>query len=118
MCGCGKSTSQQSSGIGATSSTAPHSTPGVSMRPPSNARAYNSGVTSDEARDARATHNNASTTMRGNDIPLRYRGTRALLVRGPVTGVGYACYPGDTISVHERDVAQLIGSGSFIRAAS
>lgn len=54
----------------------------------------------------------------GNEIALRYRGTRALLVRGPVSGVGYACYPGDTISVHERDVAQLIGSGSFTRAAS
>lgn len=117
MCGCGKSTTQQSSGAGATTNAPMRSAQGASMRPPSNARS-NSGTASDEVRDTRAAHGSAPTTMRGNDIPLRYRGTRALLVRGPATGVGYACYPGDTISVHERDVAQLIGSGSFIRAAS
>lgn len=48
-------------------------------------------------------------------VPVRYRGARALLVRGPATGVGYACYPGDTVAAHERDVAALVASGAFVR---
>jgi hypothetical protein len=48
-------------------------------------------------------------------VALRYRGARALLVRGPVTGVGYACYPGDIISAHDGDVVPLVASGAFVR---
>jgi hypothetical protein len=49
-------------------------------------------------------------------VSLRYRGARALLVRGPATGVGYACYPGDTIVVSARDVDALVASGAFLRS--
>jgi hypothetical protein len=49
-------------------------------------------------------------------VPLAYRGTRALLVRGPATGAGYACYPGETVRVHERDAPHLLASGAFVRA--
>jgi len=51
-------------------------------------------------------------------VPLAYRGVRALLVRGPATGAGYACYPGETIRVHGSDVPRLLASGAFVRADS
>jgi hypothetical protein len=50
-------------------------------------------------------------------IALEYRGAQAFLIRGPVTGVGYACYPGVTIRVHERDAPALVSSGAFARPA-
>ncbi len=50
-------------------------------------------------------------------VPLRYRGARALLVRGPHTGVGYACRPGDVLAAYAADVAALVASGAFVRAA-
>ena len=52
----------------------------------------------------------------GASVPLRYRGGRALLIRGPATGAGYACYPGETIGVHRVDVPHLLASGAFVRA--
>lgn len=97
MCSCGKSGSQQTTSTSTARSTA------------TMARGATSGHVHREA---------PAPSVAGNEIALRYRGTRALLVRGPVSGVGYACYPGDTIAVHERDVAQLIGSGSFTRATA
>ncbi len=48
-------------------------------------------------------------------VPLAYRGTRALLIRGPATGAGYACYPGETLRVHAPDVPHLLASGVFAR---
>jgi hypothetical protein len=49
-------------------------------------------------------------------VALKYRGARALLVRGPVTGVGYACYPGGTIRASPRDAEPLVASGVFFVA--
>lgn len=49
-------------------------------------------------------------------VVLKYRGARALLVRGPVTGVGYACYPGQMIRASPLDAAHLVASGAFARA--
>ena len=49
-------------------------------------------------------------------IVLKYRGARALLVRGPVTGVGYACYPGQTIRASPLDAPHLVASGAFAPA--
>ena len=49
-------------------------------------------------------------------VPLVYRGTRALLIRGPATGAGYACYTGETIRVHAPDAPHLLASGAFARA--
>lgn len=46
-------------------------------------------------------------------IALKYRGRRALLIRGPATGTGYACYPDDTIRVHASDAKALMASGLF-----
>lgn len=51
-------------------------------------------------------------------VPLRYRGARALLVRGPVTGIGYACNPGDIVSAHDGDVVRLVASGAFVRVGA
>ena len=51
-------------------------------------------------------------------VTLAYRGARALLVRGPVSGVGYACYPGETVECFPRDVEALVSSGAFLRAGS
>jgi hypothetical protein len=48
---------------------------------------------------------------------LEYRGAQAFLIRGPVTGVGYACYPGATIHVHARDAPALVSSGAFVPRA-
>jgi hypothetical protein len=50
-------------------------------------------------------------------VALRYRGARAVLVRGPATGVGYACHPGDTLVVDARDAPALVASGVFVRPA-
>jgi hypothetical protein len=50
-------------------------------------------------------------------VPLKYRGRRALLIRGPATGIGYACYRGDTIHVHVSDAKALIDSGVFAAGA-
>ena len=50
-------------------------------------------------------------------VSLAYRGTRAVLVRGPATGVGYACHPGETLRVHAPDVPHLLASGAFVRAS-
>jgi hypothetical protein len=54
---------------------------------------------------------------RGRTIPLRYRGARALLIRGPASGVGYACHPGEIIDVLERDAERLLANGAFVRTA-
>jgi hypothetical protein len=65
---------------------------------------------------ARATQSAVSReNPRHVTIALRYRGRRALLIRGVTTGVGYACYPGNTIRVHARDAKALIASGAFAR---
>jgi hypothetical protein len=48
-------------------------------------------------------------------VALQYRGVRALLIRGPGTGAGYACHPGETIRVHARDATHFIASGAFAR---
>ena len=48
-------------------------------------------------------------------VPLEYRGIRALLIRGPASGIGYACYPRETIRVRSQDVAHFIASGAFVR---
>ena len=48
-------------------------------------------------------------------VALAYRGARALLVRGPATGAGYACYPGKSIRVHAADAPHLLASGAFTR---
>jgi len=50
-------------------------------------------------------------------VPLEYRGARALLIRGPATGAGYACYPGETLRVHAPDAPHLLASGAFARPA-
>lgn len=49
-------------------------------------------------------------------VRLEYRGSRALLIRGPATGAGYACYPGETLRVHIPDAPHLLASGAFERA--
>ena len=62
----------------------------------------------------------ASTSPTGpppETAPLKYRGARALLVRGPTTGAGYACYPGAIIRANVRDVPGLVASGAFVRHA-
>jgi hypothetical protein len=51
-------------------------------------------------------------------VRLQYRGARALLLRGPDAGVGYACYPGEVIRAHPRDAPHLIASGAFALAGS
>ena len=48
-------------------------------------------------------------------VSLTYRGTRALLIRGPSTGAGYACYPGETLRVHAPDAPHLVASGAFVQ---
>ena len=55
-----------------------------------------------------------STAMHQANVALRYRGAQAVLVRGPVSGTSYSCYPGDTISAHPRDVPPLVASGLFL----
>ena len=54
-------------------------------------------------------------TARRATIALKYHGRRALLIRGPATGTGYACYPNDTIQVHASDAKALLASGVFRR---
>jgi hypothetical protein len=51
-------------------------------------------------------------------VRLAYRGAHALLVRGPVSGVGYACYPGETVQCFPQDVNALVASGAFSLVAS
>jgi hypothetical protein len=53
---------------------------------------------------------------RGRTVPLRYRGTQALLIAGPVSGVGYLCHPDEVIDVLERDVERLVATRVFSRA--
>ena len=50
-------------------------------------------------------------------LRLEYRGARALLIRGPATGAGYACYPGETLPVHAPDAPHLLASDAFVRTA-
>lgn len=50
-------------------------------------------------------------------VLMAFKGARALLIRGPVTGTGYACYPGDRIRVQVRDVEALLATGAFVRLA-
>ena len=64
------------------------------------------------------TQNAIDTVPTDPMVTLSYRGARALLVRGPVSGVGYACYPGETVECLPRDVDALVASGAFARAAS
>ena len=73
---------------------------------------------SSQATPSAASSPRAGTVAPPASVPLAYRGVRALLVRGPATGAGYACYPGETIRVHASDVAHLLASGAFVRAAS
>jgi len=49
-------------------------------------------------------------------VPLTYQGARALLIRGPATGTGYACYPGEILRVDALDAPHLLASGAFVRA--
>ena len=67
------------------------------------------------SRDARAGADAPGATAPPT-VALEYRGVRALLIRGPGTGAGYACHPGETIRVHPRDAAHFIASGAFARA--
>jgi hypothetical protein len=51
-----------------------------------------------------------------DSVALKYRGVRALIIRGPATGAGYSCYPREVIRVHSQDAAHLIASGAFVRS--
>jgi hypothetical protein len=64
------------------------------------------------------TQNAIDTVPTETMVRLSYRGARALLVRGPLSGVGYACYPGDIVQCFPRDVDALVASGAFFRAES
>ena len=70
----------------------------------------------DRGEPSRGSPARAAEPARHASVLLAYRGTRALLIRGPATGAGYACYPGETIRVHRPDAAQLLASGAFVSA--
>jgi hypothetical protein len=63
------------------------------------------------ARDASPAAPLASTPPSADaitDVTLRYEGTRAIAVRGPVTGRGYVTPgPGATLRVHSADAPAL-----------
>ena len=67
----------------------------------------------DADRGAPVSSTRTAMPARRASVPLVYHGSRALLIRGPATGAGYACYPGETIRVHAPDAPHLIASGAF-----
>ena len=96
MCGCRQSSQRQGATVSAASASS---------------RSAGSASSRSAASSSSGNRRQAYTS-----VTLVYRGARALLVRGPATGAGYACYPGESIRVHSPDVPHLVASGAFARA--
>ena len=77
----------------------------------------NSPARATTVRTVRSTHASSAHAVppraEPDTVQLEYLGARALLVRGPVSGVGYACYPGDTVTVYSHDAERLVAGGDF-----
>jgi hypothetical protein len=107
MCGCGKATSATSS--------ASRTASAVDQAFASGARRAPAQSSAPMASTAPTYYPASTPTGAPGTVTLRFRGARAVLVRGPASGVGYSCYPGDTIEAQEFDVSPLIASGLFAR---
>jgi|GEM_PF-3876039 len=120
MCGCGKSialrqTTPTTSNVGAR--RAPQNYDAMHAASLATATSMSTSITSGNEVNGRmqqSTHSPAvAPAATPSSTALRYRGAQAVLVRGPVSGTSYTCYPGDTTSVHPRDVPPLVASGLF-----
>lgn len=58
----------------------------------------------------------AAQSAPARTVAMTFTGHRARLVRGPITGTGYAGYPNESVQAHPDDAAGLVASGFFVAA--